>query len=58
MKDKWMNIGCEDDELKFYVEFFVDVFDFLWIGKIFSYKFVLFCRGKGFIVIKIFGERG
>lgn len=58
MKDKWMNIGCEDDELKPYVEPPADVLDPLRIGKTPSNKLVLSCRGKGFIAIKISGERG
>lgn len=53
-----MNIGCEDDELKPYVEPPADVLDPLRIGKIPSHKLVLSCRGKGFIAIKISGERG
>jgi hypothetical protein len=49
MKDKWMNIGCEDDELKPFVEPPADVLDPLRIGK--SPDTHLYCpvesRGSG-----------
>lgn len=40
MKDKWMNLGCEDDELKPYVEPEQDFKEPKRIGK-FSIKPVL-----------------
>ena len=56
MKDKWMNIGCEDDELKPYVEPPADVLDPLRIGKNPSHTLVLSCRVRGLMAIKISGE--
>lgn len=51
-----MNIGCEDDELKPYVEPPADVLDPLRIGKNPSHTLVLSCRVRGLMAIKISGE--
>jgi hypothetical protein len=42
MKDKWMNIGFEEDELKPYNEPMPDLNDQIRIGKFFSFCIAFF----------------